>query len=533
MIYRPRVVPLVDKPKLRVQQGNWCPPLSRNTSMLAPNTFRFLNFEYTLPSVGGWNESGLDKLWLYNLHYFDDLNSHEAFKRTEWHQRLIERWLLENPPACGNGWEPYPTSLRIVNWTKWLARGNAAVPGMLESLALQASWLTKRLEFHLLGNHLFVNAKALIFAGLLFDGPQAAAWLRTGLEIITRELPEQVLPDGGNFELSTMYHALFLEDVLDLLNISGAYVNQMPTKLLAQLRDTSLRMFDWLQGMTHPDGQIALFNDAAFEVAATTTELLIYAGRVLGISGELSGLSPRCASCDERSSVRLRRWAESGYIRLECTAAVALLDVAPIGPDYLPGHAHADTLSFELSLFDERVIVNGGTSRYGVGPERLRERQTVSHSTVEVDGQSSSEVWGGFRVAQRAYPFDLAVSEEAHAVSVACSHDGYKRFTGKPVHRRSWHFNPSHMVVVDSVSGVYQSAVARYILHPNVTVVQLAPDAFQLTLTNDRLILLKIGKGSARLEYSSFAPEFGKVLPTHCVAVDLQDGKAQVKFIWS
>ena len=29
---------------------------------------------------------------------------------------------------------------------------------------------------------------------------------------------------------------------------------------------------------------------------------------------------------------------------------VAIIDVAKIGPDYLPGHGHADTLSFELSI---------------------------------------------------------------------------------------------------------------------------------------------------------------------------------------
>ncbi|MEY6432337.1 heparinase II/III-family protein [Thioalkalicoccus limnaeus] len=66
---------------------------------------------------------------------------------------------------------------------------------------------------------------------------------------------------------------------------------------------------------------------------------------------------------------------------------------------------HADTLSFELSLFGQRTIVNGGTSRYGSGPERLAERSTAAHSTVQIDGADSSEVWGGFRVARRARPF--------------------------------------------------------------------------------------------------------------------------------
>jgi uncharacterized heparinase superfamily protein len=404
---------------------------------------------------------------------------------------------------------------------------------MLSSLALQVSWLAKRLEFHLLGNHLFANAKALVFGGLFFDGPQANAWVRTGMKIISRELPEQVLADGGNFERSPMYHSIFLEDLLDLLNIAGAYTNRLPATLVAPWRDASLRMLDWLQGMTHPDGQIALFNDAAFGIAATADELTAYACRVLGADAVLSGLPRRCAPGNDRGGVHLSQWADSGYIRLECADAVALLDVAPIGPDYLPGHAHADTLSFELSVLCQRVIVNGGTSRYGLGPERLCERDTASHSTVEVDGQSSSEVWSGFRVARRAYPFDLAVLERPDVLSVACSHDGYKRLPGKPVHRRSWRFSTGYMEVVDSVLGGGLPAVSRYILHPDVSVERVAADCFRLNLAHGRLVLVKIGNGTGRLERACFAPEFGKVLPTQCIAVDLQDGKAQVRLSWS
>src|SRR5690606_10982261 len=129
---------------------------------------------------------------------------------------------------------------------------------------------------------------------------------------------------------------------------------------------------------------------------------------------------------------------DSGYFRLSNQAAVAILDVARVGPDYLPGHAHADTLSFELSIADQRVVVNGGTSRYGDGPERHLERSTAWHSTVEVAGENSSEVWGGFRVGRRAYPFDLKTSEKPGLLEVSCSHNGYRYMRGKPIHTRTW-----------------------------------------------------------------------------------------------
>ena len=55
-------------------------------------------------------------------------------------------------------------------------------------------------------NHLFANAKALIFAGLFFDDDESEKWLNTGLNILAREMDEQILSDGGHFELSPMYH---------------------------------------------------------------------------------------------------------------------------------------------------------------------------------------------------------------------------------------------------------------------------------------------------------------------------------------
>jgi uncharacterized heparinase superfamily protein len=533
MLYSPRINASDIAQPLRVPICYWRRPTARAVSMLGPTQFKFLNQTQTLPAQGGWNDAGIEKLWLYNLHYFDDLNANGAEGRIEWHQRLIERWLIENPPTLGNGWEPYPTSLRIVNWVKWLAIGNAPIPGMLESLELQASWLAKRLEWHLLGNHLFANAKALVFVGLLFEGPNAAAWLRKGLKIIKDELPEQVLADGGNFERSPMYHAIFLEDMLDLLNMAGVYADQVPTTLVVQWRCVALQMLDWLKGMTHPDGQIALFNDAVFGIAATAEELAAYADRVLGTNAVLTGLPGRYSPCNDRSSLHLSHWVNSGYIRFECASAAALLDVAPIGPDYLPGHAHADTLSFELSVFGQRVVVNGGTSRYGLGPERLSERQTVNHSTVEIDGQSSTEVWSGFRVARRAYPCNLVVEQGADALSVACSHDGYKRLPGKPLHRRNWQFSSSQLEVADSVLGGGLPAVSRYILHPDVNVERIAIDSFQLRLANGRLIYVMISKGTGRLERASYASEFGKVQPTQSIAVDLKNGKAQVLWSWS
>ncbi len=191
--------------------------------MLTSNRFRFLNEEHDLLSQSDWNHPVRAKLWLYNLHYFDDLNAAGACERLNWHRSLIMRWIVENPPGTGNGWEPYPLSLRIVNWIKWVLAGNALPQAALESLAIQSRFLAKRIEFHLLGNHLLANAKALVFAGFFFEGKEADAWGVKGLRILNRELPEQILKDGGHYERTPMYHSIILEDLLDLVNLFGCY----------------------------------------------------------------------------------------------------------------------------------------------------------------------------------------------------------------------------------------------------------------------------------------------------------------------
>ena len=488
--------------------------------MLGPESFRFLNEARSL-SQHGWDDPAVEKLWRYNLHYFDDLNAEGAAARASWHETLIARWIAENPPGWGSGWEPYPTSLRIVNWIKWARAGNAPSAEAVRSLAVQARWLSRRLEYHLLGNHLFANAKALVFAGCFFDGPEANGWLDAGLRILAREVPEQILPDGGHFELSPMYHAIAFEDMLDLLNTvqSSGLARAKP-----QCNDWRVRieaMRTWLLAMSHPDGEIAFFNDAAFGIAPSTAELDQYAVR-LGFLPSFD-IQPGCT------------WLRnSGYIRLGSGRGVALLDTAKIGPDYLPGHAHADTLSFELSVDGRRALVNSGTSVYGVGPERLRQRGTSAHNTVVVSGENSSEVWSGFRVARRARPHDLAVTQEEDGWAVACGHDGYRRLAGGAQHRRSWRFQEESLAVCDRIDGVHSGAEAMFHIHPSLSPTLTEDGRTGVLRSADEVVLRwNVKKGRPRIEPSTWHPEFGVSVPNWKIAVALSNCESLVEFSWS
>ena len=515
-LHRPRLVETA-APLLRAQLAPLAAPPRRKPSMTGVSTFCFLNKTATLCWPAGWDAPKHEKIWLYNLHYFDDLNSESAAERTAWHRALIGRWLADNPIGSGTGWEPYPLSLRIVNWIKWSLAGNPLEHEWRDSLANQARWLAARLEWHLLGNHLLANAKALIFAGTFFSGDEAQRWLEQGLSVLKAQLPEQILPDGGHFELSPMYHALVLEDMIDLANLAAAFSGAIPEGAIQTWRDTTKRMIRWLACMSHPDGQIAFFNDAAFGVALPLDELQRYGARC-GMHFPPQPAEP------------LVHLKDSGYVRVGWGDCVAILDIAAVGASYLPGHAHADTLSFELSLGGQRVIVNGGTSQYGADAQRRFERSTAAHSTVEIDGTDSSEVWGGFRVARRARPFDLVIEQEGDGVSVGCSHDGYSRLTGRPTHRRTWRFCGRTLRINDHITGSYRHAVARFHIRPGIAAA-IQPDGGALLALDDRRLELRC---SAQLcaETSAWHPEFGKSQSGTALAASVPHDGLQTALRW-
>ena len=103
------------------------------------------------------------------------------------------------------------------------------------SLWNQTRWLAGRPEYHLLGNHLFINAKALLYACALFQLDQNSKIYKTAITILNKELNEQFLADGAHFELSPMYHSLAMEDLLDLLSISSILPLNFPEDKLEKL----------------------------------------------------------------------------------------------------------------------------------------------------------------------------------------------------------------------------------------------------------------------------------------------------------
>lgn len=490
-------------------------------STLDAVNFRFLGEVGVVRDAVDWQATKHSKLWVYNLHYLNDLNTSDILKHPGLADQLVASWAAANPRGVGQGWEPYPLSLRIVNLVKWFARADVVSSSMITSLAEQANALSQQVEYHILGNHVFANAKALVFAGAFLEGSKADRWLADGLRILDAQIAVQFLDDGGHFELSPMYHSTLLWDMCDLVNLAQSSSLPALCVRLTQWVSVIERGLRWMNSMLHPDGKISFFNDAAFGIAPDYSELSAYACK-LGISSEIPEVQGAMLN------------SASGYATFTGEDGVkALLDLAAVGPDYQPGHAHADTLSFELSVFNRRLVVNSGTSVYGEGGERQRQRSTAAHSTVEVARKNSSEVWAGFRVARRARALIEEFSNEASVISIQGCHDGYSRLPGRHLHRRRWQFTNRCLTVKDDVTGVPVRSISRLYFHPDIRLTQDSTGVIAEMPEGQRVSITFNGASEVQLVSSTWHPEFGVVRANWCVEAAFEGCSLVTCIRWS
>lgn len=483
-ILKPRVSGK-NPPSIGSWNGKWI--FCSSPEVFDGESFTFLNHTEAIRSACDWNFCTADKLWLYNLHYFDFLKQ-EAYRNNPRSIDWMECWIRENPSCRGNGWEPYPLSLRIVNWIKWVWSGNQISEEVHTSLVEQVRCLEQSLEYHLLANHLMANGKALIFAGCFFSGAEAKRWLAKGWKIYHSELKEQILPDGAHFERSPMYHSIILEDFLDVYQVTHS----------EDLRPYIEKMLFFLAGMTFPDRRIALFNDSAFGIAPDPDQIIRYAEQLGFAHPVLSG--------------GIVDFPDSGYVRVHHGIWDLILDAGALGPDYQPGHAHADTLSFELSCCGRRIISNMGTSCYN-GSERAYQRGTSAHNAIVVDGKNSSEVWSSHRVGQRAKIIDRAVLPSA----VCASHNGYKPV----IHKRTWHWSENSIYIDDLLNGAGKHKIELY-LHfmPGEEFIRNGDNEFY-TVSGLVVTLPKTGKNE--LLETEIGLEFGRKIPNKTLKVTLEE----------
>lgn len=413
--------------------------------------FCFLNQTVGFPSFGtiDWNYAANGKLWTYNLNYFEYLRQPGASPVNG--QELINSW-IEAEPSHKDGWEPYPLSLRLINWLQFYRTTKLAVPEHVEvSIRRQYAALWRKLEFHLGGNHLLENAISLAFTARYLNDE---AGCQKADKLLLTELKEQYLSDGAHYERSIMYHLILLWRQLDLYSWLGAsegwndqWEVAQPSRTLTEVRSCLQRQLSWAAAMITTDGRYPHFNDSTNGIAPDWKVIKSYAA---GLGLEI----PTTAVLGATGGAGYRHWSADGLD--------VWMDAGAIGPDYIPGHAHADNLNFVLHLNGEPVIIDPAISTYEKNARRAWERSTAAHNTVTVnEDQNSSDVWGGFRVGKRART--TIKTDQEHRLTAA--HDGY------PATLHTRHFSleapAQRLTIHDHLVGAVEKGVARLYFAPD------------------------------------------------------------------
>jgi uncharacterized heparinase superfamily protein len=500
---------------------DWRPEASRR--MLATGEFTFLNQTVSCDGSVPWNDCHYAKLWLYHLNYFDFLNV--GFVLPD-EKPILDRalefaldWRQHNTQGTEVGWEPYPLSIRIINWLKFLTRHGRSLESLgegrrmgilLESLGTQVATLEHRLEKDLLGNHLLKNIQALLFAGALLETPDSTRWWTTGEGLLEQELSEQILPDGGHFERSPMYHSKVLEDLAEIRLLCAFTGRSLHCSDLLSRKIRSMGQF--LKGILHPDGEIPLFNDSVLGGARSPNELLAMA--------EASDIQ-----CPESEAyVTLFRDTGYGVVGKPESRSSLIFDCGPLGPDYQPGHGHCDVLSYELSLHGQRVVVDTGVSTYEPGLERHYERSTAAHNTLCIDGEEQAEIWASFRVGRRPRVGRISGGSDGAFHFVSGKHNAYGRHG--VVHARKIVLRaPDSWIVADLMRGNGTHCVESFLhFHPLVRVKAqddptpanhgVALRRWQLEFAGQAWSLLTCGEGQFDLIESWYSEQFGKREPS-------------------
>lgn len=405
-----------------------------------------------------WFRPDLDRgtrLWKTFLHEqpftVDLARAAAATGETRYRERLFalaRSWRAAAPVGCPgfalDAWNARAVATRLVHWAVaghllGLETGDPDADWLGREIGTHGLFLRDNLELDLRGNHLFRDAVGLVFARELAGAaPDARAWLEA-------VVAEQVLPDGCHEERAPSYHALCTQDLLEARLLLGS---GSP----AWLDDALGRMTGFLEALVLGDGEIPLLGDGWLGEVSVPT--LLAASR--------AQVPPQPPREPER---------HSGLVPLHAGALRAVVRAGPHAPDEQMGHAHADLLSFDLSLGETRVVTDTGTAGYDPGPERQRMRGTAAHNTLRLDGTEQIEAWGSFRVGRRGRARALARGQtRIHGGTwtwLSASHDAYRGLSGRPVHHRLVALCERGALVLDAVLGAGRHTIESHLnQHP-------------------------------------------------------------------
>ncbi|MCQ8239258.1 heparinase II/III family protein [Rhizosaccharibacter radicis] len=361
---------------------------------------------------------------------------------------LVADWLLR-PPADSVAREPHVMAARLTAWLYhfdfFAATADDGFRGRLMArIVMDGRSLSALLPLPGHDRSVFACLKGLLAVGVAL--PENGSLLSRFMRFLPPELGRQVLGDGSQPERSPQAQFEVLRELAEMRAIMQAAQIAPPLALAASLD----RMSPVLRALRHADGGLALFNGSTEGNPVFIDLVLSQSTRGRAVQNELP---------------------EGGFRRIVAGRTVLIVDAGPPPPPGLDRGAHAGTLSFEMSVGRDRLIVNCGSATDPDWREALR--ATAAHSTLVLgDGVSSSGLReGGLLARPGRVEADHRTAGGAHWLEF--SHDGYRPAFGA-VHRRRLYLAEAG----DDLRGedlleaadVSPGFVLRFHLHPAVVV---------------------------------------------------------------
>lgn len=439
---------------------------------------------------------------------------------------LIDDWNNKcRAQIKGDKWNPYVVATRITNWIGFCSQYSKLVGKDLSIYSRfikeQALELRSSLEYHLSANHLLIEAKSLVIAGCFLNDNDLK---KHGINILRKEYNVQFLKDGGHYERSVSYHIESLQQYFETIYTLNYVGDKTYEIFIEQIKES----YKYLNNMIGINGKIPLFNDSAQDYPfLEATDFLSTAGLIYeqappnGVIGEyckrwnISKLNGKTIEWDNREL-----FIDTGYLHhkfeVKGIKHSLFIDMADCGPDSNLGHAHADSLQLLLCNQEKDIFVDSGVFTYKPGKERDDCRSTKAHNTIEIDGVSSAEIWGAFRVGKRGHSKILDYRSKNDEMEITGESDGYCTvLNSKVVHKRTVTEKYGNITIKDYLIGdskTRHKGVSRFHLD----------DSCQIEYVNDYecliddYILFK-SELPIKIEECYISKHFGKLINAKCI----------------
>ncbi|WP_417320885.1 heparinase II/III family protein [Emcibacter sp.] len=481
------------------------------------------NGEWTASEI--WAADNLSDQWRDHLQSFAwlrDLNRAVdrlgARKRAE---ELVIAWLDRYESWDEYAWRADLAGRRIINWLAYapLVMDTDDLvyrSRVLNGMARQARHLMHESSDFPPGPDRLLAISGLIQAGLYI--PHGEDWLKRGISLLKRELPEEIFPDGGVSSRDPDDVLRLLKDLIMLKSACRSMGHKIPEELVAAID----RLAGLLRMLCHGDGRLALFNGANEGSEEDIRQTLEAAGPVEPLQEDA---------------------VQAGFRRLQKAGTTLIIDSGPPALPDISRNCHTGTLSFEMSRLGQRIIVNCGSGAFSPREEDTDlfaiSRITAAHSTLVLNNRNSSELLENGLIGAGPTVVSSRRLEERGDAMLDCCHNGYENRFGRR-HRRLLYLNSAgDDLRGEDILEVTSSRVEglpfdiRFHLHPDVAASVLENrNKIKLRLPDDEVWMFMSSGAEMSLEDSLYLGAPGRMQGSRQIVLSSVAGSGNTTVKW-